>query len=87
VTPSPGGVLPVLLTALPDATVVAAFVYDSTQRLVIVRLTSNGAARAVGLRSDALRHYAFVQADATGAYLLESQGSDGGRLVRYRLGR
>ncbi len=86
-TPSSGGVLPILLTALPDATVVAAFLYDSTQRHVIVRLTSHGAARAVSLRLEALSHYAFVQADATGAYVLESQGSTGGRLVLYRLWR
>ncbi|MGZ4691430.1 MAG: hypothetical protein ACXV9P_02140 [Acidimicrobiia bacterium] len=86
VTPNPGGVLPILLTALPDATVVAGFLYDSTQRLVVVRLTSHGAARAFSFPLDALSQHAFVQADSSGAYVLESQGSAGGRLVRYRLG-
>ncbi len=85
VPPSPGGVLPILLTALPDATVVAAFLYGGGLRLIIARLTSRGVARAVSSPLFALS-YSSVQADATGAYVLESQDPSGAfRLVRYSL--
>ncbi len=87
VPPSTGGALPILVTALPDATVVVVYAYGfESPRLLIARLTSHGVARAVSFPYHALSNYQFVQADATGAYVLEHQDWSGARLVRYRLG-
>lgn len=88
VPPSPNAVIPISLTALPDATVVAAFAYsfENTGRLLIARLTSSGVARAVSFPPRLLSDFGSLQADATGAYVLESKDPTGARLVRYSLG-
>jgi hypothetical protein len=88
VGPGTAASVPISLTALPDATVVAVFAYDfkNTGRLLIARLTSHGIARAVSFPPRLLSDFGSVQANGTGAYLLESEDTNGARLVRYRLG-
>jgi hypothetical protein len=87
VSPNTSGALPILVTALPDATVVVAYYsygFDAA-RLLIARLTSRGVSRAVSFPYNALSNYQYVQADATGGYVLERVTESSARLVRYRL--